>query len=349
MPPISAVDTIGPAIQRTKAFLFQPFRFSTYLKLCLVAVITEGYGANFSFNAPISGTHSSNHAHFLATPPRLTPQLIAAIVAGALALLVIALVLFYLITRLRFAYFHCLVQNTRQIRPGWRLYREQATRFFWLNLAVGIGFLLLTAIIAAPFVAGFWRIAKLTPPGGQPPAGMILSLLLLLLPVVFLLVLAALATDLVLRDFMLPHFALENTSAGQAWTAAWTRIQSEKLTFFVYALFRVLLPTAAIMGIFLILIIPGLIVIGVFVLIGIGIHAALAGVTGAASILWILLEVLLGIVALILALLVGLSVGGPLSTAIREYALLFYGARYHQLGELLSPPSDPPLPAPENT
>ncbi|MGC8550596.1 MAG: DUF7544 domain-containing protein [Acidobacteriaceae bacterium] len=31
-----AVDAITPAVERTRSFLFQPFRLSTYLKLCLV-------------------------------------------------------------------------------------------------------------------------------------------------------------------------------------------------------------------------------------------------------------------------------------------------------------------------
>jgi hypothetical protein len=37
--------------------------------------------------------------------------------------------------------------------------------------------------------------------------------------------------------------------------------------------------------------------------------------------------------------LASICLGGPLSTAAREYALLFYGGRYQALGDLLSPPS----------
>lgn len=361
MPAISAVDAIGPAIQRTRTFLFQPFRFSTYLKLCLVAVFTEGFGANFGFNVPYSGSHSSSHTHglnssplnssflnssFIAPPSRLTPGLIVAIVAGALAAFVIGILFFYLITRLRFAYFHCLVHNNRQIRPGWTLYRSQAHRFFWLNILVGIAFLLLTALIAAPFVAGFWSIARHTSPGGHPPVGVIVSLLLILLPVVFLLALAAVTADLVLRDFILPHFALQNATATQAWTETWARIKTEKLAFFVYWILRLILPVAVMMGLFLVLIIPGLIFLAVFGLLGVGIHMALATAT---AVLRIALEVLLALVAFAIAMLVGICVGGPLSTAIRQYALLFYGARYPQLGALLFPPSDTPLPVPETT
>ena len=46
---------------------------------------------------------------------------------------------------------------------------------------------------------------------------------------------------------------------------------------------------------------------------------------------------------------IAVSVGGPLSIAIRNYALLFYGGRYRELGDILEPPqaapAAPPLPA----
>ena len=68
------------------------------------------------------------------------------------------LVIFYLVTRLRFAFFHCLIHNTSEIRPGWRLYRTQAMRFFGLCVGVGFSYLLLLVLAALPFVAGFLRL-----------------------------------------------------------------------------------------------------------------------------------------------------------------------------------------------
>ncbi len=71
-------------------------------------------------------------------------------------------------------------------------------------------------------------------------------------------------TDLVLRDFMLPHFALEDATAGEAWTQVWARISAEKRQFFVYALLRVVLPTTAMIAVFILLMIPGLALAGAF-------------------------------------------------------------------------------------
>lgn len=334
---ISAVDAISPAIQRTRNFLFRPFRWGTFLKLCLVALLTEGFGSNFNFSG--RGGHLSSHDQIAHPPFIFTPGRVAAIVAASLAFFVLCIVLYYLITRLRFAYFHCLIHNTREIRPGWRLYRDQATRFFWLNVVVGLCFLVVVAIIALPFIAGFWRLAHRTPLGGHPDFGLLLSLLLPLIPIIFLLILVGIAADLTLRDFMLPHFALENATTAQAWAAAWTHIRAEKGSFFAYALLRLILPLVAIMVLILAMIIPTLVVFGVFAIFGVLIHSVLAG-TGLAAVARVFLEVLGGLVAFGLVLFAGLCLGGPLGTAIREYALLFYGGRYRRLGETLFPPPD---------
>jgi hypothetical protein len=346
MPAISALDALGPAIERTKTFLFKPFRLSTFLKLCLVAVLTEGFGSNFNFSVP-SGP-SSHQSHFTHAPFQFTPEILAAIIAGGLLLLVLSFLLFYLVTRLRFAYFHCLVQNTRQIRPGWRLYRPQAIRFFWFNVLVGICFLVFAVLLAAPFVAGFWGLFHHLPPGGHPNLAALFSLLILVLPVVLLLALAGLSTDLILRDFMLPHYALENATASQAWAATWARIRAEKMPFFVYALLRLLLPVAAMIGIFVILIIPVLVFGVAFVAIGIGIHTALATATGGMAILRIALEVFIGLLAFGIATVAGICLAGPVGTALRQYALVFYGARYEKLGALLFPQPDAPQDSPGN-
>jgi hypothetical protein len=133
---ISAPDSVSLAIQRTREFLFRPFRWGTYLKLGLVAIITEGIGSNLRLLAArrsIDGTRT--HDQFAVQHPSGVDR---GDCGGRAARDSSLPCDFYLITRLRFAFFHCLIHNIKEIRPGWRLYREQATRFFWLNLGVGV-------------------------------------------------------------------------------------------------------------------------------------------------------------------------------------------------------------------
>ena len=340
---ISAADSVSPAIQRTREFLFRPFSWGTYLKLGLVAIITEGLGSNFQSSSHGSGT-SSGHGPMVTPPFHLAPVWIAAIVAAVLLAIVLSIVVFYLITRLRFAYFHCLIHNTKEIRPGWWIYRTQAMRFFWLNLVVGFCFVLLVVLVAIPFAAGFWHLFQETQHGGHLDLGLLLSLVLPLIPIFLLLALAAIVTDLILRDLMLPHFALDDATAGEAWIQVWARIRAEKRQFLVYALLRVVLPIIATIGLFIVLIIPGLMLAGSLAAVEFGLHSAFADATGASAVVGILLEVFFGVLAFGFALLASICLGGPLSTGIREYALIFYGGRYKELGDILYPPLPPAPP-----
>jgi hypothetical protein len=334
---ISAADSVSFAFQRTRDFLFRPFQWGPYLKLGLVALITEGIGSN----SHVNNNQGSSHAGTASPGPvisSLKPEWIALIVAAVLLALLVSIVVFYLVTRLRFAYFHCLVQNTRQIAPGWRLYKPQATRFFWLNVLIGIFSLLLVVLIALPFAAGFWRLFHSIPPGGQPNWGILIALVLPILPIMLLLVLAAFAADILLRDFMLPHFALDNATSGEAFARAWGSIKAEKRQFFVYALFRIILPIIAAIGVFAVLLIPGLFLAGAVGVIEYSLHSIFSGSSGAAFVVGIIFQVFFGVLAFAFALFAGICLGGPLSTGIREYALIFYGGRYPALGNLLYPP-----------
>jgi hypothetical protein len=334
MQALSSADAIAPAIQRTTGFLFRPFRWGTFLKLCLVALVTEGLG-NFHSS---HGGGPSPHPGSTGNPAfDIGPVWIAAIVAMSLLVILLGCLVFYVITRLRFAYFYCLVTNTREIRPGWHLYRPQAVRFFWMNLAVGICFVLLVGLMALPFAAGLWRLFHEVQAGGSPGIGSILSYVLPLVPIGILAFCAAILMDVLLRDWMLPHYALENATAGQAWAAVWDSVSREKGQFFAYALLRLILPILALIVVAIALIIPTLIFAATVGAVEIGVHSAFAGATGAAEVAGVFLQAFFGVVAFGFAVLASICVGGPVSTGIREYALVFYGGRYQKLGDLLTP------------
>jgi hypothetical protein len=347
MQPISAVDAVAPAIERTKQFLFRPFKWSTFLKLGLVAIITEGVGRNshspetHGGNAAGQGPGAHSPFHFPGHvadggwPFNLSPQSVVVIAAAVLLAFVIAIFIFYLITRLRFAYFNCLIHNTKEIGPGWRLYSDRASRFFRLNVVVGICYMVLLVLAALPFAAGFWRLYHESQQAGHFDVWMLLPLVLPLIPVIILLILGGLLTDLILRDLMMPHFALDNATAGEAWRQVRARIRADQRQFLVYAILRVILPVIASFGLFIVMLLPGLMLAGSLAAIEWGVHSVFSGATGASWLVGIALEVFFGVIAFGFALLAGICLGGPLSTGIREYALIFYGSRYKALGDIL--------------
>jgi hypothetical protein len=214
-------------------------------------------------------------------------------------------------------------------------------RFFCLNLGVGFCFLLALALVSIPFIAGFRRLIHAIQPGGQPDLASVLALVLPLIPVILLLVLVAFLLDVILRDWMLPHFALEDATAGEAWEAVWERIQEEPRQFLAYVLLRLVLPLIASFALFVVLLIPGLMLAGTVGAIEYGIHSAFVDSTGASALVGILLQVFFGVIAFGFLMLASICLGGPVSTGVREYALVFYGGRYAELGELLNPPQPP--------
>jgi hypothetical protein len=341
MRPISAADAVSVAVQRTRDFFFRPFSWANYLKLGLVAIITEGIGSNLR-----SGSHGgspSGHVPTDLSPFNVPAVWIAAGVAMVLLIVVFSLVVLYLVTRLRFAFFHCLIHNSKQIRPGWYLYQSQASRFFWMNVAVGFGFLLVVVLAALPFISGFMRLFHETQQGGPFDLRLMLTLLLPLIPVILILTLAGVLTDVVLRDWMLPHYALDDATAGEAWSAVWAHVMAEKRQFIVYALLRLILPTIAVIALFFVLMIPGLVLGASVAVVEWGIHSIFADSTGASAVVGVLLQIFFGVLAFVFALLGGICVGGPVATAIREYALVFYGGRYRALGDILYPSAPPPF------
>jgi len=341
---ISAVDSVSLAIRRTRDFLFRPFAWGTFLKLGLVAIITEGLGSNIHGSGGDNGKNvPSIHTPGLDWPFHFEPYKIAVALAAMALALVIVFFVVYLITRLRFAYFHCLAYNVREIRPGWEIYREQAGRFFWLNVGVGFGFLVVMIGIALPFIKGFVKLFHETHEGGQFDWGLLLSLILPLIPILTLFILAGVLSDLVLRDWMLPHYALEDATAGEAWSAVWRNVMAEKKQFFVYALLRVVLPFIASVCVFMVVAIPGLVLLGVIAALEYGLHSAFADATGGAAAAGAMLQVFFGLIAFGFTLLLSICLGGPLSTGVREYALVFYGGRYRLLGEILYPAVPTPV------
>lgn len=329
---LSPIGAISPALGRTRRLLFQPFSWPIFLKLCAVAVFTEGLFSNFRARA---GSHAP-------APPggmysNIPEEWIALLVLVASAVIVIVLALLYLSTRLRFALFDCLIHQTTKIRPGWHLYRRPAFRFFLLSIAVGCAYLALAIIVLYQFLSGVFQILH-AHQGSQIPPNQVFALFVPLIPIVVGLILLAILIDLVLRDFMLPHMALENASAAEAWEEVWDRMSSEPGPFLLYAFLRLLLPFAVIVGLFIILALPTILVFAGPALLMKALHEAIAVASPAAAMVFHVLQGMIWAIMAALGVLIAIAFGGPLCIAIRNYALMFYGGRYRLLGDILSPP-----------
>ena len=347
---LSAAEAVSPAVKRTRRFLFQPFRLGTFLKMAAVATISEGLTMNLNFSTPSpnlggssSGSKMLEGSGWAAMQP--PAMWIAWGVLIGVAALALALWIFYLVVRLRFAFFDCLVRQSTEVRPGWRRYGRQAARMFKLNLAVGAAVIV---ALGVPIALAVMAVVRAQSAGQKIEFGNWIFMIPVFVLVVLVAAVACVAIEVVLHDLMLPHMALEDASIGEAWAAARQRIAAEKGPFFLYLVLRVLLPFIAVIAAFIVAIIPTLIVAGGLAVAAIAVNVMLANAAGAGAVLRIGLDIAIGLVAFAFLLFVNFSLCGPIATWLRNFALLFYGGRYRALGDLLSPPPPAgiePLPA----
>jgi len=333
MKPFSTSQAVWPALMRTNRLLFRPFAWGAFLKLSAAAVITEGMLFSYRFtpsNAWLEDVTGIDLSRLSATPGF---ALYAAL--AAMAAILIALLIYALITQLRFALFHCVLYETRALRPGWSLYLAQAQRFFVASLLVGLGLLALLALALGGLVLTVWVVITARTPEGQLDPGVFLLLFFPCVAIFALAGVAALCAQVVRCDFILPHMALENATFREAWRAVRRQIRADRETFFSYFILRVGLPFLAAVVLIIAGSLAGLVVFGVLGASADGFNAMLDDATGVLAALRVALAIVMALVSLGAGAVLASALGGPVAVFARSFALYFYGSRYKPLGDLL--------------
>jgi len=331
----SASEAIWPAVMRTYSYLFHPFQWKSFLKLASVATLCEGFLVSFKFY--VRGTLPFDFDWGQLKSFLLAPDFLPVTVLGVIALLLAGIYCLFLITHLRFAFFHTLVHRTREFRPAARLYLIESERFFTASALVALAFLVLGVLSAVLFVvAGFTLISTPTAEGKLDPG----NFFILFVPcalVVFVLSLAAFAAQVVLNDFILPHMAIESTSFQKAWAEVRARVEANRETFLSYLILRFGIPIVggAILG--FAAWITGEMVFSLLSMSVAGFDAILDGVGGVRAVVLTALHVLFLLLGVAAGCAIAVSSAGTIGVFMRSYALYFYGGHYKPLGNLLEP------------
>jgi hypothetical protein len=338
----SATQAISPAIERTRQFLYRPFILGRFLKLTLVALLTEGGISTCNYNSQIpsgkTGGPSSIPFHWPAINfPAFSVILVVTAIVMAIAIPIV-LVIGYLLIRLRFSYFDCLLNEQDQIAPAWSRYHRQAMRYLGLSLFIGVAFWIVLIpvgyAIYEHFKLLFQSIGSAHPPGFPE----FLPLIAIVGPLVLLLALVGYLVDTAMTCFVLPRMGLEDATIRDALEDVWSDLQAEPGQFALFIFLRFLLSIVASVLTAIVLAIPliPIVILGVII----------AMILKAVS---VTLAIALGVPAAILAgvffLLAVIGVIGTIGTFRRNYALLFYAGRYPELAMALWPPL-PPAPFP---
>lgn len=349
MKPLSAIEAVTPAIERTKQQLFKPFRFWYWARLAFIVFVTwdfsgGGGGGNLNIpSIPLGEGKKKQDFSFLAAPDlswgRISEYL-PWIILGVGILLGLILVIMFIACVFRFVLFDSVLRNQCQIRAGWKRFQEQGFSYFLWSVCLGFSVLLANLVLIGGPVLGAWQMGIFDQPRDHLLL-LILGGMALLFLMISLLVTGAIIGVLA-KDFAIPVMALENVGVLVAWRRIKPMLAGEKLSFAGYIGMKIVLAlgTGILFGLItlvamLLLMIPlGILGVGVYLL-GIALHLEW-------NLLTITITVLLGAVAVHIILAVMAFISVPPLVFFQSYVLHFLGSRYPRLGEIVFPPPPPP-------
>lgn len=346
--PLSAIDAIAPAFDRTRRQLFQPFRFAFWVRMALIALATgefyssSGWGG-FHYTMPSSRRNPGYLLQGAVQPhweylKRYLPWIILAV----LLLFVLAFLWAYVASVFRFILFDSVLTDRCAIREQWRQWGSQGFRFFLWRICFGLGVLLALGILAGAAILLLVTSGALHNPRDHV-ALLVLGGILAFLLLIGLIVAAALI-GVFARDFVVPVMALENVGIVDGWRRVIVLLGAEKKAYAGYVLMKIVLVVGS-------TIIFGILTLIALVLLFIPISIAGVGAyffAKSAGFLWGLPAISVAIVlgAIVLAFLVYVTalISAPAMVFFQAYVIDFFGSRYPELGARLSVPPTPPAP-----
>lgn len=337
---LSALDAISPAFSRTKLVLFSPFRKGRTWKLAATAYLTIMstifvpyflVGLFFIGMAKEAGGTSG----------------VAILVSVCVIATMVYLLVFYLCSQLRFAFFDIVLNRGEFIAPVWRKYSVPAVKWTVCKVVLGT---FATAVVAAPMAAWIrhmipvFAALPIKPGQEQSPQFMeaIFSFYGAILIVEIGFGIFYLISSL-LGDFIVPSLALEDTTLAEAFKRLGKLIRHEPGQFTLYAVLKVGLALAGWMAqtiaFYIVFLVVGLVVGLIAAIVGFALHAL-----GVSTTVLFALGIALGVVVyLVLIFYVMFIAIGTVMTFLEAYSLYFLGGRYPMLGNLLDQSTPPKL------
>ena len=240
--PLSVIDPISPAIERTKWVLFQPFDLGKWMRLGFCAFLmglAQGGGGGGSFpgpggGGPGGGQDGDRVAEFFRE--YLVIIVVVAIVV-VLVFIAIGLALTWLGSRGQFMFLDGVVHNRAEVAAPWREYRREANSLFLFRVCLGIAVLLLIAAIAGVCTLIAWPDIQSRDFGSNAAVATVLGIGLL-----FAFVFSILLISLFLTDFVVPIMYLRRIPVIAAWDAFYVEmLVGNKWLFARYVLMKFLI------------------------------------------------------------------------------------------------------------
>jgi hypothetical protein len=354
---LSPLDALGPAFRRTREVLGVPFRLGFFLKIALIAALTQPSFYSASITYPIDGLQFGVGAHaghrsmlmsplgasHFAAPQGLAAVGLAALVVAVVIGVAVWVLLCYLYCRLRFTLFDLVVYKRGQVGRAWSAYGRQSWRYFGLVILVSLGFLVVALIVLGPAVLNLVRVVKPLVMGSHTVSGpaadpfRIFGAMLPFMAGMFALIVLWAVVDAMMQDFLLPPMAVDDAPLESAFGRLFALLKTNFGSVIIYLLLRfavgIGLTWIPMLVFFLVLVVAGLAVFGVGSLLYHALWASMAG-----QVICVALAIVVGLIALVVYLVAIVSIYGTAAVFKQSYAAYFFGGRYAALGDRLEPP-----------
>ena len=237
---LTATEAIGPAINRTKAILFQPFRKGRSWKLAATAYLCR-VGTMF-FPFPL--------IYLIFLPAARNAGTVAALCIGIAILLALFIFFFYVCSRLQFAFFDIVVNRGEFVAPAWRKYGHRYLLWTTVKVALGTAAALACALPLAAYIRHLLPLLHTmqTLKPGQPPPPQFMAAIFAGYGVILLVFGPFFLMSSLLCDFIVPPLALEDTGLAEAFRRLSELIRREPGEFVLYTLLKLVLGFAVYMG-----------------------------------------------------------------------------------------------------
>ncbi len=242
--PISIIDPISPAIDRTKLILFRPFDINKWLALgfcAFLANLGEGGGGGSANTGMRTGGGNGEGLDPVWSWIQDNWSLFLSIVVAVVAVsFLVGLLLMWLSSRGKFMFVDGIVHNRGAVTAPWGEFRNEGNSLFGFRFLFSLCCLLLflaviggCVLIAMPSIqerefgpSAVWAMAL----------GIVVGVPLAI---------TAILIDLCLNHFVVPIMYLRRMGVLAAWSVfRWDFLRGRSGTFFLYVLFQILMGMA---------------------------------------------------------------------------------------------------------
>lgn len=327
--PTTVTDAISLAFEHTKGQLFQPFRFSQWMRLAAVGLLAgemSSGGCNFSRSLRQGSSRV----------PNIDPAILGAVIAVAiLSGIVFAIVVMYISSVMRFILFDGVLTKECHIRAGWMRRQTAGLKYFFWQIGFAIVTLIVMAILIGIPVGIAFSLGWIQH-NSEHTLALVLGGIILFF-VVLAVAIAAAVIQVFTKDFVVPQMALEGIGAVEGWRRLWPMIEAELGGYAAYIGMKIVLAIVAGIALFIVSLFVGLMV--AIPTIGLAIIAIFTGKT--AGLTWnaytITVAVVVGLILLAAFLYLMALIAVPVIVFFPAYSIYFFAGRYRALNQILFP------------